>query len=125
MLAARDGAALLNLIITYDKTGSVTGICNGTHTDAYGYDLLDRLINVKKNGAFAVHCTYDAGGRRVRSVDEVGVIDYVYSGLNVIDEVSGGAHNKHVYAGTMHLASNAVGTDGHCYRCLLSILAMT
>jgi len=70
----------------------------------------DRLINVKKNGAFSAHYTYDADGRRVRSVDRGGVIDYVYSGLNVIDEVCGGAHEKHVYAGGMHIASNSSGT---------------
>ncbi len=41
------------------------------------------------------------------AVDEV--TDYVYSGLNVIDEIRGGAHEKHVYAGSMHLASVSGG----------------
>ena len=55
--------------------------------------------------------TYDAGGRRVRSWDTVsGTTDYVYSGLNIIDEVSGGVHERHFYAGGMHIASNTSGT---------------
>jgi hypothetical protein len=33
----------------------------------------------------------------------------MYSALNIIDEVSGGAHENHVYAGGLHLASNSSG----------------
>jgi hypothetical protein len=36
ILVVNGGGALLNLTYGYDKTGSVTGICNGTHTEAYG-----------------------------------------------------------------------------------------
>ncbi len=39
-----------------------------------------------------------------------GTTDYVYSGLNVVDEIRGGAHEKHVYTGSMHLASISSGT---------------
>jgi RHS repeat-associated protein len=65
---------------------------------------------MKKNGALSAVYTYDADGRRVRSWDTGGTTDYVYSGLNVIDEVCGGAHEKHVYAGSLHVASNSSGT---------------
>ncbi|MBN2335864.1 RHS repeat-associated core domain-containing protein [Candidatus Bathyarchaeota archaeon] len=55
--------------------------------------------------------SYDVDGRRVRSWDSVDdSTDYVYSGLNVIDEVSGGVHEKHYYTGGMHIASNSSGT---------------
>jgi hypothetical protein len=37
------GSVLLNLSYTYDRSGSVTSICNGTYTEAYSYDSLDRL----------------------------------------------------------------------------------
>ena len=55
--------------------------------------------------------SYDAGGRRVRSWDTVyGSTDYVYSDLNIIDEIKSGVHEKHIYTGTMHIASNTSGT---------------
>ncbi|TFH13613.1 RHS repeat-associated core domain-containing protein [Candidatus Bathyarchaeota archaeon] len=38
-----------------------------------------------------------------------GSIDYVYSGLNVIDEISSSTHEKHIYAGMTHIASNTTG----------------
>ncbi len=187
ILATKDSTTLLSLTYTYDKTGSVTSINNGTHTETYGYDLLDRLnytsgpwgavsyvydpvgnrvskavqggsttsygydevnritsatgmgftwddngnlltwddgvddwsyrydpanrlINAKKNGDLSAVYTYDADGRRVRSLNGDNVTDHVYSGLNVIDEVSGGLHDKHYYAGGLHLASNSSGT---------------
>lgn len=76
----------------------------------YSYDPLNRLRIVTRDSVLSAVYTYDAGGRRVRSWDTVdGAVDYVYSGLNIIDEVSGGVHEKHIYAGGMHIASNATG----------------
>ena len=61
----------------------------------YRYNLQDRLVNVRRNGALSAVYTYDIDGRRVRSWYNVsGTIDYVYSSLNVIDEVSGRAHER-------------------------------
>ena len=54
---------------------------------------------------------YDADGRRLRRWNRVsGTTDYVYPGLNIIDEVSGGVHEKHLYAGGLHIASNTGGS---------------
>ena len=39
-----------------------------------------------------------------------GTTDYVYSGLNIIDEIHRGTHEKHIFAGGMHIASNTSGT---------------
>ncbi|MBN2335861.1 RHS repeat-associated core domain-containing protein [Candidatus Bathyarchaeota archaeon] len=95
---------------TWDDGGNLLTWGDGADAWGYTYDPANRLINVEKNGAFSAHYTYDADGRRVRSVDDGGVTDYVYSGLNVIDEVSGGVHEKHYYAGGMHIASSSGGT---------------
>ena len=32
--------------------------------------------------------------------------DYVYSGLNIVDEVSGSINERHIYAGAMHIPRN-------------------
>lgn len=95
---------------TWDDGGNLLTWDDGVDDWTYRYGPEDRLINVKKNGVVTARYTYDADWRRVRSVDGGGVTDYVYSGLNIIDEVSGGAHEKHVYAGGMHIASNSSGT---------------
>ena len=95
---------------TWDDNGNLLTWDDGVDDWTYRYGPEDRLINVGKNGGFSAHYTYDAGGRRVRSLDGGGVTDYVYSGLNVIDEISGGAHEKHVYAGGLHIAYNSSGT---------------
>jgi RHS repeat-associated protein len=182
------GEVLLNLTYSYDRSGSVTGICNGTYTETYSYDMLDRLnsssgpwgiisfgydgvgnrvsksveggstisysydsldrlvsatgmgfnwdgngnllymgdglyewnysydslnrlTGVQRDGVLFSVYSYDGGGRRVRSWDTVdGTTDYVYCGLNIVDEVNGGVHWRHVYAGSMHIASNTTGT---------------
>jgi len=102
-------ASATGMAFTWDDDGNLLTWDDGVDDWTYRYDSEDRLINVKKNGAFSAHYTYDADGRRVRSVDGGGVTDYVYSGLNVIDEVCGGVHEKHVYAGGIHVASNSSG----------------
>jgi len=87
---------------TWDDNGNLVTWDDGVDEWTYRYDPEDRLINVEKNGALSAVYTYDADGRRVRSWDSVGgATDYVYSGLNVVDEVSGGAHEKHGYTGLM------------------------
>jgi RHS repeat-associated protein len=96
---------------TWDDNGNLVTWDDGSDDWAYRYDSENRHIKVKVNGAAAARYTYDAGGRRVRGWDAVGgTVDYVYSGLNIVDEINGGAHEKYVYAGSMHLASNSSGT---------------
>jgi RHS repeat-associated protein len=95
---------------TWDDNGNLLTWDDGIDDWTYRYDPEDRLINVKKNGDLSAVYTYDADGRRVRSLNGDNVTDHVYSGLNVIDEVSGGAHKKHYYAGGIHIASNDGGT---------------
>ncbi|MFH2112437.1 MAG: RHS repeat-associated core domain-containing protein [Candidatus Bathyarchaeota archaeon] len=98
------------MAFTWDGNGNLATWDDGSNDWAYRYDPEDRLINVKKNGVASAQYTYDAGGRRVRSWDTAGTTDYVYSGLIVIDEIKAEAHEKYIYAGSMHLASNSSGT---------------
>ena len=90
---------------TWDDNGNLLTWDDGSDDWAYRYDSENRLINVKKNGVASARYTYDAGGRRVRSWDAAGTTDYLYSGLSIVDEVRGGVHERHVYAGGIHLAS--------------------
>lgn len=95
----------------WDGNGNMVYKHDGVYAWNYTFDALNRLKRVEKDGGLSALYTYDAGGRRVRSWDTVdGSIDYVYSGLSVIDEVCGGVHERHIYAGGMHIASNTTGT---------------
>lgn len=90
----------------WDDNGNMLYWLNGNDAWNYTYDLFDRLTSVDLNSSLSARYTYDAGGRRVRSWDTVsGTTDYVLSGLNVLDEVNGGTHEKYVYAGGLQVAS--------------------
>ena len=95
-------ASATGIGFTWDDNGSM--LCWGDGVDAwnYTYDPANRLQKVIKNDVISARYTYDADGRRVRSWDSVeGTVEYVYNGLNIIDEVSSGAHEKHGYTGLM------------------------
>ena len=95
----------------WDDNGNMMYWLNGNDAWNYTYDLFDRLTRVDLNSSVTARYTYDDGGRRVRSWDtDSGTTDYVYSGLNVLDEVYGGTHEKHIYAGAMQVASVVNGT---------------
>ena len=82
---------------------------DGANTGNYTYDQMNRLKTATNNDLLSAVYTYDAGGCRVRSWDtRDGVVDYVYSGLNILDEVKENVHEKHVYAGEMHVVSNTL-----------------
>ena len=103
--------AATGMSFDWDDNGNMIYKNNGINAWNYTFDPLNRLTRVEKDGVLSALYTYDAGGRRVRSWDTVdGVTDYVYSGLSVIDEICGGVHEKHIYAGGMHIASNTTGT---------------
>ena len=94
----------------WDGSGSLTYMSDGRDTWNYSYGPLDRLHKVYLNDSLTAKYTYDSGGRRVRSWDTgEGTVNYVYSGLNVLDEVKNGSHERHVYAGGMHVAVNSSG----------------
>ena len=97
----------------WDDNGNMVYKDDGAYAWNYTYDTLNRLTAVHKDGDLSALYTYDAGGRRVRSWENItgGVTtDYMYSGLNVIDEINSGVHERHIYSGGMHIASNTTGS---------------
>jgi RHS repeat-associated protein len=95
----------------WDGNGNLLYMGDGLYEWNYSYDSLNRLTRVQRDGVLSSVYYYDGGGRRVRSWDTVdGTTDYVYCGLNIVDEVNGGVHWRHVYAGSLHIASDTTGT---------------
>ena len=95
----------------WDSNGNILYWDDGVNEWDYSYDALNRLTQVQKDDSLSAVYTYDADGRRVRSWDTTeGTTDYVYNGLNIIDEMSSSIHERHIYAGTIHIASNSTDT---------------
>ena len=78
----------------------------------YLYDSTNKLKLFLKKGGFFLVRSYDAGVRELGALIELMtlLLIFVYNGLNLQDEVDGGVHKKHVFAGGMHIASNTSDT---------------
>lgn len=74
----------------YDAEGNVTGKSrSGSPTYAFFWNALGQLASVNKNGVLAAYYKYDGLGRRVlRDGATTGVTHYVYSGDNLLLNVS-------------------------------------
>ena len=52
--------------LVYDHAGNVTEFREASGTTwAYGYDALDRLVSVRRNGTVIARYAYDVVGRRI------------------------------------------------------------
>ncbi len=81
--------SLLNLSYTYDLTGSVTSINNGSFTEYYTYDLLDRL-NSTVGPWGIIDYSYDPVGNRLsKSVQGGSTVTYTYDCMDRIIFASG------------------------------------
>ena len=73
---------LMDLTYSYDASGSVLSICNGSSTETYTYDLVDRL-----NGTVGpwgtIQYVYDEVGNRAWKT-EGSAISYTYSNMNEV-----------------------------------------
>lgn len=79
----------LNLTYGYDLTGSITGINNGTYTETFGYDLLDRL-NSTVGPWGSISYGYDAVGNRLsRSMQGGGTTSYTYDNMDRLVSATG------------------------------------
>ena len=72
-------------VLTYDLNGNLTS--DGTNT--YTWDARNRLASI--SGPVPASFVYDATGRRARKSINGTVTDFLYDGVNPIQEVSGAA----------------------------------
>jgi RHS repeat-associated protein len=70
--------------LAYDLNGNLTG--DGVNT--YTWDARDRLVAI--GGAAAATFQYDPFGRRTRKVINGSTTDFLYDGVNPVQELSGG-----------------------------------
>ena len=81
--------------IVYDNNGNMTSVTNSCGTTNYTWDVRNRLVAI--NG-FNTDCTaltasfkYDALGRRIEKTINGRTIQYLYDGLDIVQEIENGA----------------------------------
>ena len=94
-------------IYTYDSLGNTATKTVGTDLWTYQYDEENRLRRVLLNSVVIGNYWYDAGGMRVRTVEGGVTTNYVYNGLNVIQEhnLGTGERTDFIFAGTKRIAA--------------------
>jgi RHS repeat-associated protein len=69
---------------TYDNNGSTLTKSGGT---IYGWDFENRMVSAVVPGVGTVTFKYDPFGRRVQKLSASGTTNYLYDGMNLLEEV--------------------------------------
>ncbi len=80
--------------MTYDENGNLTSVTNSCGTTTYTWDARNRLIGID---GFDENCNplsasfkYDAVGRRIEKTINGRTIQYLYDGLDIVQEIENG-----------------------------------
>ncbi|EMS69249.1 RHS repeat-associated core domain-containing protein [Ruminiclostridium cellobioparum] len=74
---------------SYNEVGSISSMTDTSGTSTYGYDTVDRVLQINKNGVFQLGYTYDALGNILTVKDKKGfVTTYTYDKSNRMKTVS-------------------------------------
>jgi RHS repeat-associated protein len=80
--------------ITYDNNGNMTSVTNSCGTTNYTCDVRNRLVGIQgyKPDCSPLSATlaYDALGRRIEKTINGRTIQYVYDGLDIVQEIENG-----------------------------------
>ncbi len=119
--------------MTYDENGNMTSVTNSCGTTTYTWDARNRLIGI--NG-FTSTCTsltasfeYDALGRRIEKTINGVTTQYLYDGLDIIQEKQNGAVTAN-YIRTLNIDEPLTRIKGATVRhyqldALGSVIALT
>jgi RHS repeat-associated protein len=120
--------------ISYDENGNMTSMTNSCGTTTYTWDVRNRLssINGFKPDCSALNASfrYDALGRRIEKTINGRTIQYLYDGLDIVQEIENSAVSAN-YIRTMNIDEplariKADGTVRYYQRDgLWSIIALT
>ncbi len=79
-------------VFTYDNAGNMTGRTCVSGTWVYSYDVLNQLVEVKKNGVVIAEYTYNPMGQRVAErLNGSTITRFVWRGGHVFYEVNNGS----------------------------------
>jgi RHS repeat-associated protein len=97
--------------LSYDTAGNLVSKNNVNNNTIYLYDEENHLRKVVKNGVTIATYWYDAAGNRVQTTRAGETIQYVYHGLNVIQEINltTGVTSDSIYLGKIKFAEKKNG----------------
>ena len=119
--------------ITYDSNGSLSTVTNSCGITTYTWDVRNRLVGIS---GFNAQCAvlsasfkYDAIGRRIQKTINGTTTQYVYDGLDIIQEKQGGSVTAN-YIRTLNIDEPLTRIKGSVVRhyvkdALGSIIALT
>ncbi len=120
--------------ITYDDNGNMTSVTNSCGTTNYAWDARNRLVGIT---GYKSDCTpltasfeYDALGRRIEKTINGRTIQYLYDGLDIVQEIENGLPSVN-YIRTLNIDEplariKADGTVRYYYQDALgSVIALT
>lgn len=80
--------------MTYDNNGNMTSVTNSCGTTTYDWDVRNRLVGIDgyKPDCSPLTATfeYDALGRRIEKTVNSRTIQYLYDGLDIVQEIENG-----------------------------------
>ena len=83
-----------NKNMTYDENGNITSVTNSCGTTIYAWDVRNRLVGMS---GFDAQCSplsanfkYDALGRRIEKTINARTIQYLYDGVDIVQEIEYG-----------------------------------
>lgn len=119
--------------MTYDENGNLLTIINSCGTTTYTWDVRNRLVGIT---GFKADCSaltasfkYDAVGRRIQKTINGTTTQYVYDGLDIIQEKQGGTVTAN-YIRTLNIDEPLTRIKGSTVRhyvldALGSVIALT
>ncbi len=80
--------------ITYDNNGNMTSVTNSCGTTNYTWDVRNRLVGINSFNSdcspLTVSFKYDALGRRIEKTINGETTQYLYDGLDIVQEIKNG-----------------------------------
>jgi RHS repeat-associated protein len=84
--------------LTYDNNGNLLTITDGSATTTYTWNARNQLVGISGTGVNASF-VYDALGRREKKTINGSLIEFLYDGLNPVQETSGAAVLANILTG--------------------------
>jgi len=103
--------------MTYDENGNLTSITNSCGTTNFIWDARNRLVGIEgfdeKCNPLSASFKYDALGRRIEKTINGRTIQYLYDGLDIVQEIENGMV-KTMYVSSIYIDEPlaSIGTNG-------------
>lgn len=119
--------------MTYDNNGNLLTVTNSCGTTNYTWDVRNRLVGISgyksDSSSLTAFFGYDAIGRRIQKTINGTTTQYVYDGLDIIQEIQGTAKTNYIRTLNIDEPLTRIKADGTVRHYVLdalgSVIALT